>query len=261
VIVTSTKNARIKQIRALASRKERERTGLFFAEGSHLVIEASQTQAAIELLVVAPELLRSSLASNIVKLEREAGRPILEVSSEIFRDLVARDLVQGIGAVVRQRWKKLGAIHPQREGGVVALAGTQYPGNLGTIIRTADAVGAGGIVLLDATSDPYDPIAVRASLGAIFTVPLARASFAEFVSWAAELYLPIVGTSPASKLDYRSMAYPKSFALPMGSEGHGLTPEQLATCDSTVSIPMAGRCDSLNLAVATGVILYEAMSH
>jgi RNA methyltransferase, TrmH family len=201
------------------------------------------------------------LAQNFVNAERQAGRPILELSAEVFNALVARDLVQGVGAIVRQRWKQLAVIQPPRDGGVVALAGTQYPGNLGTILRTTDAVGAAGVVLLDATSDPYDPIAVRASLGAIFTVPIARTSFAEFVLWARDRSLPIVGTSPYSEVDFRSIPYPKPVVLLMGSGARGLTPEQLAACDLTVGIPMAGRCDSLNLAVATGVILYEAFGH
>jgi TrmH family RNA methyltransferase len=260
VIISSVQNPRVKQIRALASRKERDQTGLLFVDGLHLVLEAVQTGAPIEYLVVAPELIRSPRARDLVDWARDAGRPIFAVSADVFQDLGSRGFVQGIGAVVRQRWTALPALRRPQRLGVVGLAGTQYPGNLGTILRTADAVGADGVVLLEATSDPHDPVAVRASAGAIFSMPLTRASFAKFVTWAREQDLSIVGTSPVSQLDYRSVSYPSPFVLLMGSEGRGLAPEQLAACDRVVSIRMAGRCDSLNLAVATSVILYEAFA-
>jgi RNA methyltransferase, TrmH family len=259
VIVTSLHNPRVKQIRALASRKERDRTGLFFVAGLHLVLETMQTGTPIELLVVAPELLRSPRADALVQRASDLNHSILTVSADVFQELAPRALVQGVGAIVRQRWTPLSTLPRPRRLGLVALAGTQYPGNLGSILRTADAVGADGVVLLEATSDPYDPVAVRASVGAIFSMPLARASFAAFVTWTRERSLPIVGTSPGSPLDYRVVHYPTPLVLLMGSEGSGLTMEQLATCDQVVRIPMVGRGDSLNLAVATSVILYEAI--
>ena len=257
MIVSSRQNPRVKRLRALRLRKERERTGLFFTEGLQLVLEAIQTGSAIELLVVAPELVRSATARDMVQRARDSPLAVLDVSAEVFRDLAQREATQGIGALVRQRWHALAEV-PTTDGlGWVALAGTQYPGNLGTILRSADAVRASGVVLLDATSDPYDPIAVRASVGAIFSVPVARASFAAFVAWARRHCLPIVGTSPDGPRDFRSVRYATPLLLLMGSEGRGLTAEQLAACDQVVRIPMGGRCDSLNLAVATSVLLYE----
>lgn len=257
MIISSQQNPKVKQIRALASRRARDRTGQFFVEGLHLVTEAIQTGAPIEQLVVAPELLRSSLAWALVQHERDLGRPILEVSAEVFRQLGARDFVQGIGAVIQQRWATLPDLPRPTRLGWIALAGTQYPGNLGTILRTADAVGAEGVLLLDATCDPHDPVAVRASVGAIFSVPVVRASFTELLTRAHALGLPIVGTSPAAPVDYRSLRYPTPLVLLLGSEGPGLALEHLARCDEIVRIPMAGRCDSLNLAVAASVLLYE----
>jgi TrmH family RNA methyltransferase len=257
VIVSSQQNPRVKQLRALRARKDRERTGLFFAEGLQLVLEAIQTGSEIELLVVAPELVRSAIARETVQRARDSPLAILDVSAEVFRDLAQRESTQGIGALVRQRWHALPEAPPIDGVGWVALAGTQYPGNLGTILRTADAVRASGVALLDATSDPYDPTAVRASVGAIFSVPVARATFAAFVAWTRRRRLPIVGTSPDGPRDFRSVRYATPLVLLMGSEGRGLMPEQLAACDQVVRIPMGGRCDSLNLAVATSVLLYE----
>jgi TrmH family RNA methyltransferase len=166
MLITSSHNQHIKQIRALASRKERERTGLFFVEGIHLVLEADQTGAPIELLVVASELLRSPRARDLVQRAGDRGVRTLTVSGSVFQEIAPRTTVQGVGAVVHQRWTPFADLPPPQRLGLIALNGTQYPGNLGTIIRTGDAAGADGIVLLDATSDPYDPIAVRASVGA-----------------------------------------------------------------------------------------------
>jgi len=140
----------------------------------------------------------------------------------------------------------------------VALDGVQYPGNLGTVLRTAEAVGAEGIVLLDRTADPYDPLAVRASLGALFALPLARADFADLVDWARQHGARLVGTSPRAAIDYRAARYARPLVLVLGGERSGLAPARLDACDEVVRIPMSGRGDSLNLAVAAGLLLYEA---
>jgi TrmH family RNA methyltransferase len=139
----------------------------------------------------------------------------------------------------------------------VALDAIQYPGNLGTILRTCDATGAAGVILLGATSDPYDPESVRASVGAIFSLQLARASPAEFAAWKRERGISVAGTSPAAALDYRAAAYAPPVVLLMGCERSGLPPALQALCDVLVRIPMVGRSDSLNLAVATSLMLYE----
>jgi TrmH family RNA methyltransferase len=185
---------------------------------------------------------------------------MIEVTADIFQSLATKEHAQGIGIVARQRWLELAHIRPEAGQCWVALDTVQYPGNLGTILRTCDAVGAAGVILLGNTTDPYDPAGVRASMGAIFSQRLARASFAEFAAWCRRHSLTVVGTSPAAARDYQAVAYQAPLVLLMGSEPRGLSREQQALCDVVVNIPMVGWSDSLNLAVATGLMLYEVFN-
>jgi TrmH family RNA methyltransferase len=159
--------------------------------------------------------------------------------------------------VAWQRWEALERTSPSYDLCWVALAGIQYPGNLGTILRVSDAVGGDGVILLGTTTDPYDPLSVRASKGAICTQRLVRASLPVFSDWKRRHNCTVIGTSPSAETDYRAFSYPLPVALLMGCERNGLTGEQQALCDIMVRIPMVGRCDSLNVAVAAGVMLYE----
>jgi TrmH family RNA methyltransferase len=135
------------------------------------------------------------------------------------------------------------------------------PGNLGTILRTCDGAGAHGVILLDHSTDPYDPTAMRASMGAIFTQKLVKTDFDHFSAWIKAFSIAVIGTSGASEVDYHSFQYPKQFVLLMGSERQGLAENYLALCSQVISIPMLGYNDSLNLAVAAGVVLYEIYNH
>jgi TrmH family RNA methyltransferase len=255
--ISSTHNPRVKQIRALQSRKERQRTGHFFVEGVKALQAAVRCGAAIETLVIATELLHGPQARALADTLLGRGLPCLDVTADVFRSLAAKHSSHGLGAVVRQRWQPLARIQPGREGCWVALDAIQYPGNLGTILRTCEATGADGAILLGATSDPYDPESVRASVGAVFALELARASPAEFAAWKRARGIAIVGTSPAARLDYRAATYAAPVVLLMGCERSGLSPAMHELCDVLVRIPMIGRSDSLNLAVATSLMLYE----
>lgn len=256
-MITSPANPQIKAIRALRQRKEREAQGLFFVEGVRLVGEAAQLGAPIAALVVAPELLGSPFAHELVARQAAAGTRVIEVSAEVFAGLSQKDGPQGLAAVVRQRWTTLAEVRLGPAPGWVALDRVADPGNLGAILRTADAVGAGGVILLGECTDPYDPAALRGSMGAIFAQGLARASHAEFLAWRRQVGAFVVGTSDKAEIEFQQAAYPQPAVLLMGSERQGLAPELLAACDLVVRIPMHGRSDSLNLAVATGIMLYE----
>ena len=258
MMITSQSNARVKQICGLRNRHEREQTGLFFIEGIRIVGEAVQSGAQIETLVVAPALLKSQFAQETVQQVREQGIAMLEVSPEVFKSLSVKEGPQGIGAVVHERWEALDAVRlTDNDLCWVALDAAQDPGNIGTTLRTSDAVGGTGLLLLGNCADPYDPSAIRASMGAIFSQRLVKASFADFARWKERHHYTVVGTSDATKLDFREAHYTPPLVLLMGSERQGLAPEQQAVCDSMVRIPMVGHSDSLNLAVATGIVLYE----
>jgi TrmH family RNA methyltransferase len=259
-VITSRHNPAIKRVRALSHRRARDQTGLYLAEGIRLVAQALTVGAPIQELIVAPELLTSDFARRLVEHSQAAGLPCLIVTPDTFQCLSVREHAQGLAAVVRQRWAQLAEIRPTRDARWVALNEAQDPGNLGSILRTSDAVGAQGVMLLGPSTDPHDPTAVRASMGAIFTQRLVRASFAEFMRWASDHDCAVVGAAGDATADYHAYRYPAPLALLMGSEQHGLTAEQLATCGAVVRIPMLGGSDSLNLAVATSVILYEAFN-
>jgi TrmH family RNA methyltransferase len=179
------------------------------------------------------------------------------VTAAVFASLSDKEGKHGIGAVVRQRWDSLASIRPEDGLCWIALGTVQYPGNLGTILRVSDAVGGAGGLLIGHTADPYDPTAVRASTGAVLSQRLVRTHLEDFARWKQQHQITLIGASPAATLDYRDVAYPAPLALFMGSEGRGLSPQEQALCDRMVRIPMVGRSDSLNLAVATSLLLYE----
>lgn len=258
-MITSAANPAVKQIRALRQRKERDASGLCFVEGIRQVAEAARSGAEVAQLVVAPALLSSAFARELVAERAAAGVPVLELSGEVFAGLSQKDGPQGLAAVVRQRWAALADARLDAPPGWVALLEPADPGNLGTVIRTADAVGASGVLLIGPGADPYDPAALRASMGAAFTTPLARCTWEEFAAWKARAGAHLVGTSDRAAAHFQAAHYPLPVVLLLGSERQGLSPEQLALCDQVVAIPMRGRADSLNLAVAAGVMLYELL--
>jgi len=260
-MITSSANPTIKQIRKLRDRKERQQTGLFYAEGLRIVIEAAHQNASIQTLVYAPEILTSEQGMQEIRELQKRGTDIVEVSESVFRSLALKDDPQGIAAVVAQAWLSLDQIKLGDSDLWVALEEVADPGNLGTILRTCDGVGAKGVVLLDHSTDPYDPTAMRASMGAVFTQKLVKTDLDHFRAWAKANDVPLIGTSGAARLDYHIFTYPTKFMLLMGSERQGLSEKALAMCDEVVRIPMTGQADSLNLAVATAVVLYEVYNN
>jgi RNA methyltransferase, TrmH family len=256
-VISSTSNQTIKEIRALRQRKEREARGCVWVEGIRLVGEAANAPGRVEGLVVAPDVLTSEFGKQMVARLCAAGVPVLEVTPAVFESLSNKEGPQGIGAVVRQEWTSLPGADLGHGLGWLALDRIADPGNLGTIMRTCDAVGVSGIALIGDCTDPYDPAAARGSMGALFAMRLARATEEEFVSWSRGRDAYVVGTSDRGAVDYRQAAYVKPMVLLMGSERQGLSQGLLDMCSEVVRIPMVGRSDSLNLAVATGVVLYE----
>ena len=259
--LSSRSNPKIKQIRALLQqRKARRATGLFVMEGIRHVGEAAQAGARIEYLCYAPELLTSEFAAHLIQEQAARGVLCLAVAAELFADLAEKDNPPGILAVVHQPSHSLEQLAPAINPWLVALVAPQDPGNIGTILRTIDAVGANGLILLGQSADPYHPSAVRASMGTIFWYPVVEAEFTGFAAWSARNGYTIYGTSTHASQDYQQVkGYRAPRILLMGSERQGLTPEQAAICHELLSLPMHGRATSLNLAVATGVMLYAML--
>ncbi len=256
-LIASPRNPRIMQVRKLATRRERSRSGLFFVEGIRLVAEAIRSGSEIASLIVAPELLTSDFAHGLLARQVNPDVPRLEVTATVMQSLSTRQHPQGLAAVVRQRWHPLAAVRPGDELCWVALDAPQDPGNVGTILRTLDAVGGAGLILLGDATDPHHPAAVRASMGAICTQRLVRTTFAELCAWKQAHGYRLAGTAVNATRDYDAVSYDAPLVLLMGSEREGLSAGQAAACDDLLCLPMVGRVDSLNLAVATGVVLYE----
>src|SRR5574341_829130 len=259
-MLTSPSNPKIKQVRALRQRKRRDEAGLFVVEGIHHVGEAAASGAVVEYICYAPELLESKFARELIERQSAHGGPCLGVSAETFASIAEKENPQGILAVVRRQRRTLAELRPENFGWGVALVAPQDPGNVGTILRTIDAVGASGLLLLDSSVDPYHPSAVRASMGALFWYPIARASFDDFTRWAVQGGYTIYGTSAHAATGYRDVqSYPRPLILVLGSERQGLSAEQAAVCHHMLRLPMLGRGSSLNLAVTAGVMLYAML--
>jgi len=253
--VTSLTNPTVKSVRALHMRKEREETGLFLAEGLKVITEGVELGRAPKMLLYGPDsdhpLLHSAIAAT-----KAAGGEVIEVTRDILEKVSRRENPQAVVAVFEQAFTPLTEVAPQSARCWVALQAVRDPGNLGTIVRTADAAGCGGVILVGDCCDPYSVEAVRATMGSIFAVPLARASVAEFIAWRGGWPGSVVGTLLTATTDYRAAKYQSPTLILMGNEQQGLPPELAAVCDVNVKIPMRGRADSLNLSVARGIMIY-----
>ena len=261
-LITSGGNPVVKRVRLLADRKHRRRAGAFVVEGTQLVWQAVEAGADVEILLVAPGLLgRSAAARRLTAMiagQEERGVRVARLSDEVFTRISGREGPSGLAAIVRRRLAGLAGLAAGPAAVFVALHSIGNPGNLGTIIRTANAAGAAGVVLVGQTTDPFDPAAVKASMGALFTLPVAHAATpAEFFGWAAAAGVTVVTTSARAGQIFWDASYPRPLALLLGAEGAGLPSEVLARGDRQVQIPMSGTAESLNLAVAAGLLLYE----
>ncbi|WP_011582986.1 MULTISPECIES: TrmH family RNA methyltransferase [Chelativorans] len=256
--VTSLSNPLVKDIKALTLKKFRDRERAFMAEGLKLVLDALDSGWAIRTLIYAKAGRGNAAVEKAAARTVAAGGLVLEVSEKVLSAITRRDNPQMVVGVFEQRWLPLKEVTPKGEDLWVALDRVRDPGNLGTIIRTVDAVGARGVILVGECTDPFSVETVRATMGSVFSVPLARADEAAFLAWREHFAGLMVGTHLKGSVDYRNVDYSGGpVLLLMGNEQQGLPDKLAEACDRLVRIPQAGRADSLNLAVATGVMLYE----
>ncbi|HLH82920.1 MAG TPA: RNA methyltransferase [Trebonia sp.] len=256
-MITSAANPLVKRVRSLADRRHRRQQGAFVVEGAQPVGRAFEAGWEVEVLIVAPGLLTGAAAA-IAAAAQQRGVRVARLSAELFGRVSDREGPSGLAAIVRGRLTPPGGL-PARPGAVyVALHEIGNPGNLGTIIRTADAAGAAGVILIGDTADPFAPGAVKASMGSLFAVPVAHmADAGTFFGWARAAGVRVVATSGRADSEHWATRYRPPLAILLGSEGRGLPPEALAQADERVRIPMTGTPESLNLAVAAGIMLYE----
>ncbi|MFI4973302.1 MAG: TrmH family RNA methyltransferase [Caulobacterales bacterium] len=254
--ITSLTNPTVKAVRALHMRKAREESGQFLAEGLKIVTEAIESEKFPRVLMHSAEAAPHPLLARAAEATLAARGEVIEVSRDILAKISRRDNPQTVLAVFDQVWAALGELNPGAAHCWVALQAVRDPGNLGTIIRTADAAGCGGVILVGECCDPFSVEAVRATMGSIFAVQIARAGVDEFMAWRRAWPGSVVGTLLTATTDFRQARYAAPTLILMGNEQAGLPPELAAICDVNVKIPMRGRADSLNLAVATGIMIY-----
>lgn len=259
-LITSPANQAVKDVRALDMRKKRKETGLFMAEGMRTCIEGMELGAQMTQIFYLTDLRDRP---DVVRLRDHClknGGEAFEVSRAVLEKIAHKDNPQSVIGVFRQRLQALKNVDTDGACWVV-LEEVRDPGNLGTIIRTVDSVGAAGVILVESCCDPYSVEGVRATMGSIFHVPIVTTTRAEFIDWSKKWPGKIVGTTLQDSTDYRSVAYAQPLLLLMGNEQAGLTDELRAVCTDRVRIPMNGRADSLNLSVATGIMLYKMLEN
>jgi TrmH family RNA methyltransferase len=257
-LITSLSNPLVKAARGLHLRKEREESGLFLAEGLKIAAEAVELGRTPKILMYGPDARDHPVLCTIAAATAKGGGDVVEVHRDILEKVSRRDNPQTVVAVFEQAFAPLSDLNPAAAPCWVALQAVRDPGNLGTIIRTADAAGCGGVILIGECCDPYSVEGVRATMGSIFAVPIYKATVAEFLAWRDSWPGSVVGTLLTATVDHHTADYQSPALILMGNEQQGLPPDLAAACDVNVKIPMRGRADSLNLSVATGIMIYAA---
>ena len=257
--ITSHSNEQIKRIGLLRDKKHRRATGLFLAEGLRICTEAVDAGQAPQTIVFADDAAAHPLVERLIAVVESAGGTAIATTNDILHKLTGRDNPQAVLGVFRQVTTELRHLDRCMAPLWLVAEGLKDPGNLGTMLRTCDATGAGGLILLDASCDPFSVEAVRASMGAVFTVSLVQTEGRMFFDWLRDGPGQLVGASLDTAVDYRQVAYHAPTFVMMGNEQSGLPPEYAAECDALVRLPMRGRADSLNVAVSAAVLLYEML--
>jgi TrmH family RNA methyltransferase len=255
--VTAFSNPTVKRLRSLREKKARRSEGLFLAEGLRILTEARDSGRLPEIVAFSAEGAKHPLAAEIIAATEAAGGDAIETDADILSKMSGKDNPQMLLGAYRQPETSLDRVDRSKADLWIVAQALRDPGNIGTILRTGDAVGAGGLILIDDCADPFSVEAVRASMGAIFTQDIATARWPEFIDWLRSSGGgQLVGTSLKATRDYLEAEYEKPCFLLIGNEQQGLPVEYEAECDLLVKIPMAGRADSLNAAMATAVMAF-----
>ena len=254
--VTAFSNPTVKRLRSLREKKARRSEGLFLAEGLRILTEARDSGQLPEIVAFSAEGARHPLASEIIAATEAAGGDAIETDPDILSKMSGKDNPQMLLGAYRQPETSLEGIDRSKAPLWIVAQALRDPGNIGTILRTGDAVGAGGLILIDDCADAFSVEAVRASMGAIFTQQVATARWPDFISWLRGGAGQLVGTSLKATQDYLEAKYEPPCFLLIGNEQQGLPADYEAECDLLVKIPMAGRADSLNAAMATAVMAF-----
>jgi TrmH family RNA methyltransferase len=258
--ITGFSNPLVKRVRSLRDKKHRKREGLFLAEGLRILTEAREEGVLPEMLFHAGEAANHPLAAALIDAMEADGRDVIVTSPDILGKMSGKDNPQALVGVYRDRLTPLEQVDRTSADIWIVAQSLRDPGNLGTILRTGDAVGAGGLILVDDCVDPFSVEAVRASMGALFTQTIATARWEDFLAWLRSGPGQLIGTSLKATQDYQQPCYQSPAFLLVGNEAQGLPEAYEAQCDLLVKMPMMGKADSLNAAIATAVMAYELLN-
>ncbi len=258
--ITGFSNPLVKQVRSLRDKKHRRTERRFLAEGLRILTEALDAGYVPEMLWYSPDSATHPLVRTLAEATEAAGGEVFVTTPDILSKLSGKDNPGAVLGVYREFETSLAAIDRTKASIWIVAERLRDPGNLGTILRTGDAVGAGGLILIDDCTDPFSVEAVRASMGAIFTQAIAQARWEEFLPWLRSGTGQLIGTSLNAALDYQEPRYAAPSFLLVGNESQGLPAAYEAECDLLVKMPMMGKADSLNAAMATAVMAYELLN-
>ncbi|MCW1382458.1 RNA methyltransferase [Novosphingobium sp. KCTC 2891] len=259
-IITGYSNATVKAVRALRDKKHRRREGKFLAEGLRLLTDARESGRLPEILLMAQGREEHPLLAELEAAVEDAGGEVIELPLDLLAKVTGKDNPQAVAGVFAEWDTSLARIDRHAAPIWLVAQAMRDPGNLGTMLRTADAVGAGGLILLDDCVDPFSVEAVRASMGGIFTTALVQARWDEFLGWLRQGEGQLVAASLRDAQPYRGAPYAAPCFVMVGNESRGLPEEYEMACDLRVTMPMKGRADSLNAAVAAAVLAYEVLA-
>ncbi len=254
--VTAFSNATVKRLRSLRDKKARRAERMFLAEGLRIIAEARDSGRLPEIIAFSAEGAKHPLAAEIIAATEANGGEAIETTADILGKMSGKDNPQMLLGAYPQPETRLDLIDRSTAPIWIVAQALRDPGNIGTILRTGDAVGAGGLVLVDDCADPFSVEAVRASMGAVFTQRIAATSWPDFLAWLRSEKSQLVGTSLKASADYLEASYEAPCFLLIGNEQQGLPSDYERECDLLVKIPMAGRADSLNAAVAAAVMAF-----
>ncbi|MEM7727410.1 MAG: RNA methyltransferase [Cyanobacteria bacterium P01_A01_bin.45] len=250
--------AKIAEIRKLQNhRTYRNTSRQFYVEGVRNFIRVIDNKFDVSTIIYSEKLLTSAIARMLVRRSRRAGIPCLKVTPEQFRNISHTEKASGVGAIVRQHWTKLHEISLNKGLCWTVLETVRSPGNLGTLIRTSEAFGGAGFILLGDSIDPFDSNVVRASMGSIYNQKFIRTGYSKLQKWLHVHNCTAIGASPDGAIDFHQFDYPSQTLIFLGEERQGLTQKQRDLCQHLVRIPIASTVDSLNLGIAGSLMIYE----
>ena len=259
MLLTSNQNPKIKLAVKLRDRRARNETGLFLIEGYRELLRATEGKQPIETLFICPSLFLGSNEEKLIQTIVASGAQVYETSKSVFENLSYRDRPDGLLGIAPQRDLGFEDLKVSKSPFYIVAESIEKPGNLGTILRSADGVGCDGVIVCDQCTDIYNPNVVRASVGTLFTLPVIQAGSQETIEFLRQNNITIVAATPEAPINYTEADLKKPIAIVVGTEQLGLSSLWKDSSDLKVSIPMRGCADSLNVAVATTLLLYEAL--